>query len=73
MTIVHVGTLTLQVGGKGTRREYVEGLIAQIEERAPGGDTVYRGSVGSRGDDAAEAGVVRAPPVQEETADPGAL
>jgi transposase-like protein len=32
MTIVHVGTLTLQVGGEGTRREYIEGLIAQIEE-----------------------------------------
>ena len=32
VTIVHVGALTLQVGGKGARREYVEGLIAQIEE-----------------------------------------
>jgi hypothetical protein len=31
MTIVHAGTLTVQVGGEGTRREYVEGLIAQIE------------------------------------------
>ena len=33
MAIVHVGTLTLQVKGRGTRREFVEGLIAQIEEQ----------------------------------------
>jgi transposase-like protein len=33
MTIVHVGTLTLQVKSKGTRSEFVERLIDQIEEQ----------------------------------------
>lgn len=33
MTIVHVGTLALQVKEKGTRGEFVERLIAQIEEQ----------------------------------------
>jgi putative transposase len=32
MAIVHVGRLTLQVKEKGTRREFVERLIGQIEE-----------------------------------------
>lgn len=32
MAIVHVGTLRLQVEGKGTRRVWVEGLVAQIEQ-----------------------------------------
>jgi hypothetical protein len=33
MAIVHVGTLRLQVREKGTRREFVERLIDQIEEQ----------------------------------------
>jgi len=33
MAIVHFGTRRLQVEGKGTRREFVEGLIDQIEEQ----------------------------------------
>ena len=32
MAIVHVGTLTLQVKDIGTRREFVERLIEEIEE-----------------------------------------
>jgi putative transposase len=33
MVIVHVGTVVLQVEGRGSRREYVEKLITQINER----------------------------------------
>jgi hypothetical protein len=33
MAIVHVGTLTLQVKDIGTRREFVERLIEEIEEQ----------------------------------------